>query len=65
MNQKFKQTEIGKIPEDWEIVKLSGIGEIITGTTPSTKVEEYWGGDYPFVTPTDFSESKYVYKTER
>ena len=38
---KSGQTKIGKIPEDWEVVKLSDIGEIITGTTPSTKVKEY------------------------
>jgi len=62
---KIKQTQIGKIPEDWEVVKLSDIGEIITGTTPSTKVKEYWGEGYQFVTPTDFSESKYVHTTER
>ena len=41
MNQKFKQTQIRKIPEDWEVVKLSDIVEIITRTTPSTKVKEY------------------------
>jgi len=62
---KIKQTQIGKIPEDWEVVKLSDIGEILTGTTPSTKVKEYWGKGYQFVTPTDFSESKYVHTTER
>lgn len=65
-NQKeFKQTEIGKIPKDWGVVELSKIGGVITGTTPSTKVEEYWGKGYPFVTPTDFSGKKYVYDTGR
>lgn len=64
-HKEFKDSKIGKIPEDWEVVKLSDIGEIITGTTPSTKVKEYWGEGYQFVTPTDFSESKYVYTTER
>ena len=63
--ETFKQTGIGKIPKEWEVVRISQIGKVITGTTPSTKVEEYWGGNYPFVTPTDFSTSKYVYKTER
>ena len=61
----FKQTEIGKIPKEWEVVKIGEIGKIITGTTPSTKVKEYWGEGYLFVTPTDFSNNKYVYKTER
>lgn len=61
----FKQTEIGRIPEEWEVVKVRDVGEVITGTTPSTKITEYWGEGYPFVTPTDFSDSKYVYETER
>lgn len=64
-HREFKDSEIGKIPKEWEVEKLSGIGEIITGTTPSTKIEEYWGEGYPFVTPTDFSDKKYVDKTER
>jgi type I restriction enzyme S subunit len=63
--QDFKQTEIGRIPNGWRVVELSQIGGIITGTTPSTKVEEYWGEGYPFVTPTDYSGEKYVYETER
>lgn len=58
--------ELGcEIPKGWEVLPLAVIGEIITGTTPSTKIQEYWGEDYPFVTPTDFSDSKYVRKTER
>lgn len=34
---KFKETEIGKIPEDWEMLKLSDLTFKITkGTTPTT-----------------------------
>ncbi len=65
ISKNFKQTEIGIIPSDWEVVKIGEIGEVITGTTPSTKVKEYWGEGYLFVTPTDFSNNKYVHKTER
>jgi len=61
----FKQTPIGKIPKGWRIVKVEDVGKVITGTTPSTQVKDYWNGQYPFVTPTDFSETKYVYKTAR
>jgi type I restriction enzyme S subunit len=28
---KFKQTEIGMIPEDWEVKKIGTLGEIRTG----------------------------------
>jgi type I restriction enzyme, S subunit len=54
-----------KVPEDWKLIRLSQIGDIVTGTTPLTNIEKYWGGEYSFVTPTDFVKSKYIYKTER
>ena len=62
---KCKQTEIGEIPEEWEVVRVKDLGEVVTGTTPRTAIKEYWNGSYPFVTPTDISESKYVSATER
>ena len=62
---KFKETPIGEIPRDWRVVKVEDLGEVITGTTPSTTAKEYWNGKYPFVTPTDITQSEYVKKTER
>ena len=62
---KFKETPRGKIPKDWDVVKVEDLGEVVTGTTPSTFVKEYWNGKYPFVTPTDITQSEYVRKTER
>ena len=38
----------------WKHCKLSDIGEIMTGLTPSTKHKEYYSDDgIPWVTPTD------------
>jgi len=65
MKNKLKQTEVNKIPKGWKIVEIRNIGEVVTGTTPSTKIEKFWGTGVPFVTPTDFTISKYVHKTER
>ena len=61
----FKDTPIGKIPKDWGVRTVKDLGEVITGTTPRTSIEEYWNGEYPFVTPTDITENKYVINTER
>jgi len=61
----FQDSSIGKIPKDWKIKTTKELGEVVTGITPSTLVEEYWNGDCPFVTPTDITEKKYVEKTER
>jgi len=41
------------------------LGEIVTGDTPSTNNDDYYGGDLPFVTPEDFSDSKRVNKGRR
>ncbi len=65
METKFKETEIGRIPDDWDVVKLGKLSEVVTGSTPSTKEEEYWGEDIPFITPTDIGDSRTVAHTER
>ncbi|OQB15308.1 MAG: EcoKI restriction-modification system protein HsdS [Firmicutes bacterium ADurb.Bin193] len=44
--------------EAWEQRKLGELGEIITGSTPSTQVQAYYSDDgIPWVTPTDISEN--------
>ncbi len=44
-----KETEIGEVPEHWEVVQLGEIAEIQSGGTPSRKKSEYWNGDIPWV----------------
>ena len=43
-----------------EVKKLNEVGEIITGTTPSTKNREYWNGEFLWATPTDIKENTFV-----
>jgi len=64
-HKEFKETEIGRIPTNWEIGKILEIGKITTGKTPSTSNRAYWNGDIPFITPADIKEGKYIYQTER
>lgn len=52
---KYKQTPVGKIPVDWEVLRLGDVCDIIGGSTPSTKNKEFWGGEIPFATPTDIT----------
>ena len=57
----YKQTELGPIPEDWEVKSLGDVATIIGGGTPSTTVAEYWNGNIEWFTPAELSESqKYV-----
>ena len=48
-------------------VRISDLGEIITGKTPPTEKQEYWDGDIPFITPTDIKtfDVRYIGNTER
>ena len=44
--------------DDWEQRKLGELGEIVTGSTPSTTHSEYYSDDgIPWVTPTDINEN--------
>ncbi len=53
----FKETEVGKIPSDWEISEVGELFEVVTGTTPSTKDMDYWnGGNINWFTPLDLSK---------
>ena len=48
----YKQTEVGVIPQDWEHKVLGDLASIYSGGTPNRKIDEYWGGDIPWVTTT-------------
>ncbi|WP_010680930.1 restriction endonuclease subunit S [Acetivibrio cellulolyticus] len=63
--RKFYESEIGRIPKEWNVAQIKNVGEIITGNTPSTKHPEYYGDTYMFVAPGDIGSSKYVRKTEK
>ena len=52
---RFVNSEIGPVPEGWEV---KAIGDVVTtkgGGTPNTKNPEYWGGEYCWATPKDMS----------
>ena len=46
-----KETEIGPVPESWDVVHLGTLGRIGNGSTPRKATSEYWtGGTYPWLT---------------
>ena len=47
----------------WQSVKVSELGRVVTGKTPKTAISENYGGDVPFLTPSDDMSVKYVSKT--
>ena len=52
----MKQTEIGLIPDDWEVKSLNDIGKFIGGGTPNTNNANYWKGNIPWISSADISK---------
>ena len=50
---------------EWEKIKVGDIGKVITGKTPKTSNGEYYGGNIPFLTPSDDMSIKYVRGTNK
>lgn len=47
----FKQTEVGMIPEEWDVMPLEKAAkDFYGGGTPSTSQPAYWGGDIHWTT---------------
>ena len=47
-----------EIPEDWNLKKITDIGEINGGGTPDTTNIDYWGGNVLWAVPTDITKLK-------
>jgi type I restriction enzyme S subunit len=50
---------------EWRETTLDQIGRIVTGKTPPSSRPDYFGGDIPFVTPTDFDGRRIIDRTGR
>ena len=51
---------------EWKEYKLGEIIQLIGGGTPKTSVPEYWDGDIPWLSVSDFNNGKkYVFTTEK
>lgn len=61
--QGYKQTELGIIPDDWEVKRISDFTSIITGGTPSTLRPEYWGGNIMWMSSGELNK-KFVFDVE-
>lgn len=44
VKEGYKETEIGVIPEDWDVRKIGDFTDATAGGTPSTTHPEYWNG---------------------
>lgn len=53
------------VPDGWHRVAIGDICKVVTGSTPSTANEANFGGDIPFVTPSDLGDRKVIDQAER
>ena len=60
---EFKDTEIGRIPKEWEVVRLGDICEAVGGGTPSKKRLEFWNGTIPWISPKDM-QTEEIYDSQ-
>ncbi len=58
----YKQTEVGVIPDDWDVARLGDIGSVIRGSSPRPKGDRrFYGGDVPRLMVEDVTrDGKYV-----
>ncbi|MCC5858638.1 MAG: restriction endonuclease subunit S [Ectothiorhodospiraceae bacterium] len=60
---RFKESELGRIPEGWECMPFTALADVLSGGTPKKSEERFWGGSIPFFTPRDAPSAYYVSET--
>ncbi len=61
------ESELGMIPKGWRVDSILMVAELLSGGTPSTKINEYWSGDIKWISAKDVSNAQgsFVLDTER
>ena len=60
---RFVDSEMGEIPEGWQVRSLRSFGDIVTGKTPRTRNRDFYGSDVPFLKIPDMRGKVFVVKT--
>jgi len=65
MKPGYKQTEVGVIPEDWNLPLLDSVAKRGSGHTPDKKHPEYWNGPIKWVSlkDSDALDNLYIEET--
>ncbi len=59
------KTRLPGFSGEWETKRVSEFGAIVTGATPRTDIDAFWGEEYPWITPTDISSERDMISSER
>ncbi len=52
---------MSELPPGWVKVPVGDVCQVVGGSTPSTKVPEYWDGGIPWLTPDDLARDRSQY----
>ncbi|EGQ9178925.1 restriction endonuclease subunit S [Vibrio alginolyticus] len=64
--EKLVESDLGLIPDGWNINYIKDFGKVVTGKTPPKKVEDAYAEEgVPFVTPSDIDSDVFVSETKR
>lgn len=61
IKQGYKQTSLGILPQEWEVVRLGEVGDIVGGGTPDTTNSAFWNGEIAWISSSDIDEES-IYK---
>lgn len=53
LSTTFTDSEMGPVPEGWEVTALSSVCTLVSGGTPKRSEAIYWGGDVPWYSVKD------------
>ena len=49
-----------RVPGNWCWTYMEYVSDVITGSTPSKKKSEYYGGNFPFFKPPDLDFGRHI-----
>ena len=49
---------LGDVPAHWSLKRLRFLTRLISGSTPTTSVGEYWNGEIPWISPKDMKSDE-------
>jgi len=63
----FEDSELGVVPAGWEVGPILEHARLLSGGTPKTDRQNYWGGDIPWASAKDVSQCSqaFLVTTER
>lgn len=65
LKQEYKQTELGSIPDNWQVKRIDQVATVIGGGTPRTSINLFWEGNINWFTPTEVGYDKYLFESKR